>query len=115
MNTVETPPRPTASAVRRGTRTGGTSIELSSRKGSENTVIGKHPRGRSTEQHLHWVVEKWFAPSQFGSVHPKRTGRVQPSGERYVCVEARSEHGIVEVIFFRHRNWEWSVLPPRSS
>ena len=115
MELVKPSSRLTAAGVSNGMRAALGCVELQIGKLPGSKMYDEQWPKRSPEQHLHWVLEKWFAPSQFGSVHPKRTGRVQPSGERYVCVEARSEHGIVEVIFFRHRNWEWSVLPPRRS
>lgn len=89
-------------------------VGLQTGKAPETKIYDERRPKPSTEQHLHWVLEKWFAPSQLGSAHPTRTGRVAPSGERYVCIEANSGNGIVEIVFFRNRNCEWSVLPPQS-
>lgn len=63
------------------------------------------------EDCLHRVVDKWLSPARFYNVHPIRKGRMYGTGERFVCIEASSGRGIVQLYFFRYPNGEWSVLP----
>jgi hypothetical protein len=115
MELVKPSSRLTAAGVSNGMRAALGCVELQIGKLPGSKMYDEQRPKRSPEQHLHWVLEKWFAPSQLGSAHPTRKGRIVPSGERYVCVEANSGNGIVEIVFFCGQNREWSVLPPRSA
>lgn len=66
----------------------------------------------ATEKSLHWIVDKWLAPTL---AMPARVCYVRRSGTRHgrlVCVEALRPGGALSIVFFRHDDGSWNVFPP---
>jgi len=64
------------------------------------------------EKSLHWVVDKWLAPT---AAMPARVTQFCRSGRQrccYVCVEASGPRGLLSIFFFRHDDGTWNVFPP---
>ncbi|HTJ93067.1 MAG TPA: hypothetical protein VL424_08155 [Pararobbsia sp.] len=67
----------------------------------------------ATEKSLHWIVDKWLAPtpSMPARVTQVRHNRSDP---RFVRVEAQRPTGLLSIVFFRHDDGTWNVFPPAS-
>lgn len=68
----------------------------------------------ATEKSLHWIVDKWLAPTPS---MPARVTQVRHCGvdsRRFVRVEASKPTGLLSIIFFRHDDGTWNVFPPAS-
>jgi hypothetical protein len=66
----------------------------------------------TTEQTLHWAVDKWLAPTPAMPARVVRFCRTQLHRRRYVCVEATRPGGLLSIFFFRHDDGSWNVFPP---
>ena len=68
----------------------------------------------ATEKSLHWIVDKWLAPtpSMPARITQIQHDRSQP--HRFVRVEALRPSGLLSIIFFRHDDGSWNVFPPAS-
>ncbi|MGX6998621.1 hypothetical protein [Caballeronia sp. KNU42] len=67
------------------------------------------------EKSLHYLVEKWLAPTSARGIHVIQFGRTGFANSRYVRVEASTPSGSHAIFFFRHDDGSWSVFPPASS
>ncbi|RKP53333.1 hypothetical protein [Pararobbsia silviterrae] len=68
----------------------------------------------ATEKSLHWIVDKWLAPT---ASMPARVAQVQrdpAQRHRFVRVEALRPTGLLSIVFFRHDDGTWNVYPPAS-
>jgi hypothetical protein len=64
------------------------------------------------EKSLHWIVDKWLAPTPS---MPARVTRIHRTGShrgRVVCVETLRPDGVLSIVFFRHDDGSWNVFPP---
>ena len=66
------------------------------------------------EKSLHWVVDKWLAPSPAMPAHVTQFSRTHSSQGRYVRVEASRPAGSLAIFFFRHDDGSWCVFPPET-
>ncbi|MGF6722009.1 hypothetical protein P3T43_001356 [Paraburkholderia sp. GAS41] len=66
----------------------------------------------TADKSLHWIVDKWLAPSL---ATPARVTRMRRAGSRRVrgvCVETSRPEGVLSIVFFRHDDGSWNVFPP---
>jgi hypothetical protein len=66
----------------------------------------------AAEKSLHWIVDKWLAPTP---AMPARVTRISRTGARRgcaVCVETSRPTGVLSIVFFRHDDGSWNVFPP---
>jgi len=68
----------------------------------------------SAEKSLHWVVDKWLAPTPAMPARVIRRSRSGVHHRRYVCVEALRPEGLLSFFFFRHDDGSWNVFPPEA-
>lgn len=64
------------------------------------------------EKSLHWIVDKWLAPTP---AMPARVTCIRRTGSRrgrVVCVETSRPGGVLSIVFFRHDDGSWNVFPP---
>lgn len=64
---------------------------------------------------LHYLVEKWLAPSAAGQIRVVGFGRMRGDGGRFVHVEASAQSGRHAMFFFRHADGRWCVFPARTA
>jgi hypothetical protein len=67
------------------------------------------------EKSLHYLVEKWLAPTPAMRIHVIQFGRTRFSKSRYVRVEASAPSGSRAIFFFRHDDGRWCVFPPATT
>ena len=67
------------------------------------------------EKSLHYLVEKWLAPTSARGIHVIQFGRTGFANSRYVRVEASTPSGSHAIFFFRHDDGNWCVFPPATS
>lgn len=66
----------------------------------------------AAQKSLHWIVDKWLAPT---AAAPARVTRIRRTGAlrgRVVCVETSKPGGVLSLVFFRHDDGSWNVFPP---
>ncbi|MGF6851481.1 hypothetical protein [Paraburkholderia sp. CI3] len=61
---------------------------------------------------LHWLVDKWLAPTPSMPARVTRFGRMPSNQRRYVRVETRRPEGPLAIYFFLHDDGVWCVFPP---
>jgi len=61
---------------------------------------------------LRALVDKWLAPTRSVPARVTETGRFGIAGVRFVRLEGRVPTGQLSIVFFRHGNGEWDVIPP---
>lgn len=66
----------------------------------------------TAEQSLHWIVDKWLAPTPATPARVTRIGRTGLRRMRVVCVETSRPGGVLSIVFFRHDDGSWNVFPP---
>ena len=64
------------------------------------------------EKSLHYLVEKWLAPTPAMRIHVVQFGRMSLDKRRYVRVEALRPAGSLTILFFKHDDGSWCVFPP---
>ena len=64
---------------------------------------------------LRTLVDKWLAPTLASPARVLRTGRMNGSRARYVCIEMRATDGMRSIFLFRHDDGSWCVFPPSES
>jgi hypothetical protein len=65
----------------------------------------------AAEKSLHWMVDKWLAPTP---AMPARVTRICRTAARRgcaVCVETSRPSGVLSIVFFRHDDGSWNVFP----
>lgn len=67
----------------------------------------------TAEQSLHYMVEKWLAPSPQTRVRVIKFGHIREDKRRYVHVEVSASPNSRAIFFFRHDDGCWCVFPPR--
>ena len=67
------------------------------------------------EKSLHYLVEKWLAPTPAMRIHVVQFGRMSLDNRRYVRIEASAPTGSRAIFFFRHDDGNWCVFPPAIS
>ena len=67
----------------------------------------------TAEKSLHYLVEKWLAPTPLARIRVVQFGRMQGDSRRYVHVEASAPTGSHAIFFFRHDDGCWRVFPAR--
>ncbi|SDG15838.1 hypothetical protein [Paraburkholderia phenazinium] len=66
----------------------------------------------AAEKSLHWIVDKWLAPTPATPARITRMGRTGSRRGRAVCVETLRPGGLLSIVFFRHDDGSWNVFPP---
>jgi hypothetical protein len=66
----------------------------------------------AAEKSLHWIVDKWLAPTAAMPARVTRVGRSGLQRRRTVCVEMLRPGGLLSLVFFRHDDGSWNVFPP---
>jgi len=61
---------------------------------------------------LRSLVDKWLAPTLSMPAHVAQFGRVPATHSRYVRIDGRAASGPLTIVFFKHGDGSWSVLPP---
>lgn len=67
-----------------------------------------------TEKSLHWIVDKWLAPTPSMPARVTQVHHDRSLQQRFVRVEAVRASGLLSIIFFRHDDGTWNVFPPAS-
>jgi hypothetical protein len=67
----------------------------------------------ATEKTLHWIVDKWLAPTPSTPAH---VTRVRHGSASHHCVRVEAWHptGLLSFMFFKHEDGSWNVFPPSS-
>ena len=68
----------------------------------------------ATEKSLHWIVDKWLAPTPSMPARVTQVRHNRSEQQRFVRVEALRPTGLLSFIFFRHDDGSWNVFPPAS-
>jgi hypothetical protein len=68
----------------------------------------------ATEKSLHWIVDKWLAPTPSMPARVTQVRHNRSEHQRFVRVEASRPTGLLSFIFFRHDDGTWNVFPPAS-
>lgn len=68
----------------------------------------------ATEKSLHWIVDKWLAPTPSMPARVTQVRHRSADSRRFVRVEALRPTGLLSIIFFRHDDGTWNVFPPAS-
>jgi hypothetical protein len=69
----------------------------------------------TTGKTLHWVVDKWLAPTPAAPARVTRYPRARGGGHRCVRVETARPGGGLSIVFFRHDDGSWNVFPPAAA
>jgi hypothetical protein len=80
--------------------------------GHKRPEVSKENDMSAAEKSLHWIVDKWLAPTP---AMPARVTGVRRTGSRrsrMVCVEMLRPGGLLSLAFFRHDDGSWNVFPP---
>jgi hypothetical protein len=67
----------------------------------------------TAEKSLHYLVDKWLAPSPSVTIRVIQFGRIHGGNRRYVQVEALAPSGSRAIFFFLHDDGCWCVFPPK--
>jgi hypothetical protein len=65
------------------------------------------------DKSLHWLVDKWLAPSPAMPARVTQFSRTHCSQGRHVRVEASRPSGPLAIDFFRHDDGSWCGFRPR--